>query len=140
MKQEPRRKCVCMCIFVSTSKLSNDHDLRYISTCRCFLVTYYFTQQILTQYSKIEKDAKSNIERLALDEEAKAFVKKYGAYLQLHSCLSYSAVVKAEAPIGDLLIAASHDPTHRDATKEIQRANALIFYDEVSNAQCGLSD
>ena len=89
---------------------------------------------------KSQKDAKSNIERLALDEEAKAFVKKYGAYLQLHSCLSYSAVVKAEAPIGDLLIAASHDPTHRDATKEIQRANALIFYDEVSNAQCGLSD
>jgi hypothetical protein len=103
-------------------------------------VTYYFTQHILAQYYDNESDTVAE-DRSSIDEEASSFIKQYGAYLQIHSCLSYSAAVKAEAPIGDLLIVASHDPSHRDAVKEIQKANALTFYDTVSHFLCrGFSD
>ena len=94
----------------------------------CFLVTYYFTEKLLAQYPiGVQSEENSS----TVDEEAVAFVKKYGAYLQLHSCLSSSAAVKAEAPIQEILLLANHDPSHRDAVKEIQRANKIIFYDTV---------
>lgn len=99
--------------------------------CSCFLVTYYFTQQILAKYSGTENQT-SEEERALIDEEATSFVKRYGAYLQIRSCLSYAAAVKAESPIDDLLVVASHDLSHRDAVKEIQKGKALTFYDTVS--------
>lgn len=94
---------------------------------RCFLVTYYFTQSILTRYSHEEEEA------LSIDGAAVAFIKKYGAYLQLHSCLSCAAAANAAAPINELLLLASHDPTHREAVREIKKAKSLTFYEAVSS-------
>jgi hypothetical protein len=95
--------------------------------CSCFLVTYYFTQELLSPYSDVSGEA-----RTSLDERVVAFVKLYGAYLQIHSCLSFSSAVRAEAAIAELLKVSSHDPSHRDAVREIQKGNALTFYDTVS--------
>ena len=97
---------------------------------RCFLVTYYFTQKLLGRYSLIDVDKEDDLP--SIDKEAVAFVKTYGAYLQIHSCLSSSAAVKAEAPIKEILLLANHDPSHRDAVKEIQKAKSFVFYDTVS--------
>jgi hypothetical protein len=71
-----------------------------------------------------------------IDAEAVAFVKRYGAYLQLHSCLSCSAASKAVAPIKELLSLAHHDPTHRDAVREMKKGNVLTFYENVSIRLC----
>jgi hypothetical protein len=60
------------------------------------------------------------------------FVEKFGSYLQLHSCLSFAASVRDESAIAHLLQAAEHDPSHRDAVREIQKSNDMLFYDTVS--------
>jgi hypothetical protein len=91
-------------------------------------VTYYFTQKVLGQYPVEDTGEDTSW----IDKEAVAFVKKYGAYLQIHSCLSCSAAVKAVAPINEILQLASHDPTHRDAVREIHKSTSLTFYDSVS--------
>jgi hypothetical protein len=95
-------------------------------------VAYYFTQKILAHYSETETEVVGE-DKCSKEEEVASFVKKYGAYLQIHSCLSYSAAVKAETAISELLLIAYHDPSHRDALKEIQRGKTLIFYDTVSH-------
>ena len=64
-----------------------------------------------------------------MDEEK--FVATYGAYLQMHSCLTLAAALKDESAITHLLKAAEHDPNHRDAVKEILKSNDLLFYDSV---------
>lgn len=91
-------------------------------------MTYYFTQKVLAQYPVEDTGEDTSW----IDKEAVAFVKKYGAYLQIHSCLSCSAAVKAVAPINEILQLARHDPTHRDAVREIQKSTSLTFYDAVS--------
>jgi hypothetical protein len=60
------------------------------------------------------------------------FVEKFGSYLQLHSCLSFAASVRDESAIAHLLQVAEHDPSHRDAVREIQKSNDMLFYDTVS--------
>jgi hypothetical protein len=40
--------------------------------------------------------------------------------------------VKDEVAISLILKAARNDPNHRDALKEIQKSNDLLFYDQVS--------
>lgn len=106
--------------------ISNSGFFSVFGGCSCFLVTYYFTQQLLSQYQEIADE-----ERDELDEKVSTFVKQYGAYLQIHSCLAFSATVRAQAAITELLKAASYDPTHRDAVKEIQRGKTLTFYEAV---------
>ena len=96
-------------------------------------MTYYFTQDILTKYSDLQEE-----ERNALDERVTSFVNQYGAYLQIHSCLSFSATVRAQVAITEILKAASHDLTHRDAVKEIRRGKSLTFYEAVRFDQSDL--
>ena len=93
-------------------------------------MTYYFTQKLLGQYSLVDDEREDDLS--SIDKQAVAFVKTYGAYLQIHSCLSSSAAVKAEAPIKEILLLANHDPSHRDAVKEVQKAKSFVFYDTVS--------
>lgn len=85
----------------------------------CFLVTYFYTKKLLSTESN---GVPSSV-------DATTFVEEYGAYLQIHSCITFAAAVKDESAIADLLKAASYDPNHRDAVKEIQKSNELLFYD-----------
>ena len=68
----------------------------------------------------------------SVDQEPTAFIKKYGAYLQMHTSLTYAALMNAEAVICDLLSVAEHDPSHLEAAREIRKGNTLMFYDHVS--------
>ncbi|CAJ1969124.1 unnamed protein product [Cylindrotheca closterium] len=90
----------------------------------CFLVTYYFTQNLLEPFlNGEEKDIKT------AEKEAVAFIQKYGAYLQLHTSLSSAAAAKAATPIKELLKLAKRDPTHREAMRHMKAAGSLVFYD-----------
>ena len=64
--------------------------------------------------------------------EVEIFLKKFGAYLQLHSCLVSSAKVEAGKAIDHLLDLARCDPSHREARKELAKASAMTFYESVS--------
>jgi hypothetical protein len=88
--------------------------------CSCFLVTYFFMQKIVGCVDNGE----------ATDEGI--FVDKYGAYLQMHACLSFAASRKDEVSIVHLLKAAKYDPLHTDVMREIQKSKNLVFYDSVS--------
>jgi hypothetical protein len=60
------------------------------------------------------------------------FVDKYGAYLQMHSCLSFAASRKDKVAIMQLLKAAKYDPMHADTIREINKSKTFVFYDSVS--------
>ena len=60
------------------------------------------------------------------------FVKKYGAYMKLHTCLAYAAALKRTDVIDALLELAEHDMRHREVIKLFSRRNALILYEPVS--------
>lgn len=92
------------------------------------MTTYYFTQQLLPTCATNQDQTPSD----EAVEKAKEFIKNYGAYLQIHTCLSCAAKLKAEPVIGELLGVGSYDPSHRDAMREIHKANNLTFYDAVS--------
>ena len=88
----------------------------------CFLVTYFFLHKII--------DGGSIGETTAAEEGA--FVGDFGAYLQLHSCLTYAAMAKNESAIVQLLKAAKYDPNHVEAIKDIKNSRELVFYESVS--------
>ncbi len=124
MRLDQKREFVWSFVLLPT--ILHSHNI--LCRCSCFLVTYYFSQKILTQYSSCP----SLDDRKAVDVEVEAFLRKYGAYLQIHSCLVLSAKVEADKAIDQLLELARFDPLHREATKELARANDLTFYDTVS--------
>lgn len=61
------------------------------------------------------------------------FIERYGAYLQIQSCLSFASLLKDETATTLILEVAKYDPNHRDAYKEMQNANRSLFYDQVSS-------
>lgn len=67
-----------------------------------------------------------------INEQVARFAKIFGTYLQIHSCLAFSANVEAEKAVDELLTVARYDPSHRDAVREIQKGSNLTFYDAVS--------
>jgi hypothetical protein len=82
----------------------------------------------LPKYANCISDDELN----AVDLEVKMFLKKFGAYLQIHSCLVFSAKVHADKAIHHLLDVARFDPSHQEARKELAKASAMTFYDSVS--------
>jgi hypothetical protein len=94
----------------------------------CFLVTYLFTQKLLPKLLYERDDPAAS--RKALDEIS-SFVKNFGSYLKMHTCLAYSALLQAEEVIDLLLEAAKYDPRHREMMKITSKGNALVFYEPV---------
>jgi len=64
-------------------------------------------------------------------KEILSFVEEYGSYLKLHTCLAYSAVVKADSVISSLLDVAKHDPNHKEMMKHTCKPGSLVFYEPV---------
>ena len=91
----------------------------------CFLVTYYFTHQLLPKFGRSVSDDSGAAELVA-------FVRKYGAYMKLHTCLAYSAALKCDKVINELLALAEHDHRHREVISLFHRRHALILYEPVS--------
>lgn len=90
---------------------------------RCFLVTYFYAHNIID----------GGVNGRVSGEEEKTFVEKYGAYLQMHSCLTYAAAAKDETAILHLLEAAKFDPRHVEGVKEIRKSKHLVLYESVSH-------
>ena len=96
---------------------------------RCFLLTYLFTQSLLPQL-KDQADEESV-------KKVKDFVRRFGAYLRLHTCLAYASSLKSEAVVEILLDLAQRDPQHREVIKHASQAGALMLYEPVRIDQHG---
>lgn len=81
----------------------------------------------MSKYVSCSKD----LELEAIDDEVDSFVRRFGTYLQIHSCLVFSASVEAEKAVDALLEVAQYDPSHVDTLKEFQKVNDLTFYEAV---------
>jgi hypothetical protein len=96
----------------------------------CFLVTFYFTQKLLPPTSRLNglhmNGSKCNV------TEALTFIKVYGSYLKLHTCIAYASAIKAQEVVDVLLEVAKNDPRHKEVMRQLSKANALIFYEPVS--------
>lgn len=71
-------------------------------------------------------------ERNKMEEEMYCFVKEYGSYLKLHSCLAYAATIQSQRIVEALLEVALHDPVHNSMSKKILKGANLMFYEPVS--------
>ena len=58
-----------------------------------------------------------------------SFVSDFGSYLKLHTCLAYSAILKARNVLRVLLDVAKFDPCHKDAMRRIANGKELVFYE-----------
>jgi hypothetical protein len=102
----------------------------------CFITTYYFTQHLLPRL--LRKGQASKTARSDTSRELGDFVGEYGAYLKLHTCLAYAAVLKSPQLIDSLLEVARFDPRHREVMKQTSRASALVIYDSVRVFLCDM--
>jgi len=93
----------------------------------CFLLTFYFTQEILPKLIG-SADRETGDGQIS---EGLAFVERYGSYLKLPMCLAYAAFIRSEEIISKLLSLAKHDLRHREALKETTKAHALVLYEPV---------
>ena len=64
-------------------------------------------------------------------DEIISFMKEYGAYLRMDTCLVYASVLKAHSVIDTLLNIAKHDPRHREVVKQLSKSTAMVFYEPV---------
>jgi len=94
----------------------------------CFLVTFYFAQQLLPQLMNDSAAKTVSVNEVAF-QAAKSFVKEYGAYLRLHTCIAYAAAVRAHDIIKVLLEVGNHDPFHQESIRRFSRASSLVFYE-----------
>ena len=66
------------------------------------------------------------------EDDIAAFLKEYGSYLRMDTCLAYASVLKANFVIELLLSIAKHDPRHREAMKQMSKSTSMVFYEPVS--------
>jgi len=85
-------------------------------TCR--LVTVYFTQKVLIQ----QRNESTEIIK---------FIQKYGAYLNLYSCLVSASNYFLTDVIDQLLEVSSHDLHHNDAMGTLSKKGVLVLYEPV---------
>ena len=64
--------------------------------------------------------------------EITTFLKDYGSYLRMDTCLAYASVLRATFVIDLLLSIAKHDPRHREAMKQMSKSTSMVFYESVS--------
>lgn len=88
----------------------------------CFLATYYFTQKLLAG-KEPTADARNDVI---------SFVRNFGSYLKLHTCLVHAASVHAADVVHVLLDLARHDPRHKELMKLGVKPRTLVFYEPVS--------
>ncbi len=67
------------------------------------------------------------------DDTIATFLKEYGSYLRMDTCLAYASVLRATFVIDLLLSIAKHDPMHRDAMKQMSKSTSMLFYEPVSS-------
>ena len=96
--------------------------------CRCFLVTFYFIHSLLPRLlASNTHNAPDDIE-----DTIAIFLKEYGSYLRMDTCLAYASVLRVTFVVELLLNIAKHDPRHREAMKQMSKSTSMVFYEPVS--------
>ena len=127
----------------------------------CYLVTFYFIRQLLALPGLTSTDEADGGEKYSIDswtqlsttsstartstatpEEERAidFIKKYGSYLKLHTCIVRASDVGSGPILHALLDMARFDLRHRDCLKRLSNKQTTFFlYESVSvcsHAEC----
>lgn len=111
----------------------------------CYLVTFYFTHQLLPQLkgkgmtaehqSPNTWTSKSNSMAFSPEEEEViGFVKTFGAYLKLHTSLICASDAGSGVIIRTLLDMARFDLRHREFLKGLSNQQTFLLYEPVSLA------
>lgn len=98
----------------------------------CFLVTFFFTQQILPGILHNATVRKGSNEKIFSEGDAINFINVYGAYLKLPMSLAYATFLESEGIVKTLLELAENDPRHMEARREISNVQTLVLYEPVS--------
>jgi hypothetical protein len=112
------------CMFFIVGTLTQQFVL-----CSCFLVTFYFVHVLLPKLM-ISQDKEGSVSILG---DILTYLRDYGSYLRMDTCLVYSSALKATSVIDMLLSIAKHDPRHREAIKQMTKSGAMVFYEPVSS-------
>ena len=121
----------------------------------CYLVTFYFIRQLLALpgLTSTDEGRKSSIDSwtqspttssaantsTATPEEERAidFIKKYGSYLKVHTCIVRASDVGSGPILRALLDMARFDLRHRDCLKRLSNKQTTFFlYESVSVCSC----
>ena len=97
----------------------------------CFLITFYFTQEILPGMGDAGGTWRNT--KKWTENDALEFVDTFGTYLKLPMALAYATFLESERVVIKLLELANHDPRHLEALKEISKFNSFILYEPVSS-------
>mmetsp|Transcript_22595 Transcript_22595/g.34134 ORF Transcript_22595/g.34134 Transcript_22595/m.34134 type:complete len:839 (-) Transcript_22595:21-2537(-) len=95
----------------------------------CFLVTFFFTQQILPGILHNATVRKGSNEKTLSEADAINFIEIYGAYLKLPMSLAYATFLESEGIVKTLLELAENDPRHKEARREISKVQTLVLYE-----------
>ena len=99
-------------------------------TATCFLVTFYFVQQVIAQLSANQPCENTHPSyNDGAEDEAISFITQYGSYLKLYSCLVSVRSVECTRVSDVLLRLAKHDPRHKEVMKQLSKASSLVFYE-----------
>jgi hypothetical protein len=98
--------------------------------CSCYLTTHYFTQKLLP---KPKKDQATTVEAR---DDCIVFVRTFGSYLKLHTCLVQAAAAHADDVVSVLLELARYDPRHKEFMKLGVKPHMLVFYEQVRTFEC----
>jgi len=104
----------------------------------CYLVTFYFTHQLLPQLKgTIPQVQPTNLwicnsdSACSVPEEEKVvdFIKTFGAYLKLHTCLVCASDAGSKLVIRTLLDMARFDLRHREFFKLLSNKQTFLLYE-----------
>jgi hypothetical protein len=153
-----RASVTCLSHIESSCCLANfsSQHHSFIRSCirRCYLVTFYFTRQLMDspgltpsvegkepwinlwiETSQTTSSTTTTANHASAEEEKVIeFVKSYGAYLKLHTCIVRASDVGSGPILRALLDMARFDLRHRDCLKRLSNKQTTLFlYEPVSS-------
>jgi hypothetical protein len=100
----------------------------------CHLMTFYFVRHLLPRL-RVDTNSSachwidSSTPLSSKEEGVVGFVKAYGTYLKLHTCLISAADAHSGPVLRALLDMARFDPHHREFAKVLFKKQALVLYE-----------
>ena len=139
--------CSLACLFATPIYLQRLPELIFLYLLlylRCYLVTFYFIRHLLPspvivtnaegKESSIDSWTETSKSTATVEEENVVdFIKRYGAYLKLHTCIVRASDAGSGPILRALLDMARFDLRHRDCLKRLtNKQNTFFLYESVS--------
>ena len=139
--------CSLACLFATPIYLQRLPQLIFLYSLlyrRCYLVTFYFIRYLLAspaiatsaegKESSIDSWTEASKSTANIEEEKVVdFIKTYGAYLKLHTCIVRASDAGSGPILRALLDMARFDLRHRDCLKRLANKQTTFFlYESVS--------